>query len=61
MIGVANKMQYSQADEPTSKVHVYDAKLERWKEMIAATMPLARAFPSMSVQLGLIVAGCLIF
>ena len=49
------------ADEPTSKVHVYDTKLERWKEMIAATMPSARAFPSvMSVQLRLIVAGGLI-
>ena len=49
------------ADEPTNKVHVYDAKLERWKEMIAATMPSARAFPSvMSIHLGLIVAGGLI-
>ena len=49
------------ADEPINKVHVYDSKLERWKEMIAVIMPSARAFPSvMSVQLGLIVAGGLI-
>jgi N-acetylneuraminic acid mutarotase len=49
------------ADEPTNKVHMYDAKLERWKQMIAATMPSARAFPSvMSIRLGLVVAGGLI-
>ena len=41
--------------------YVYDAKLERWKQMIEATMPSARAFPSiMSVQLGLIVASGLV-
>ena len=27
------------ADEPINKVHVYDSKLERWKEMIAVIMP----------------------
>lgn len=49
------------ADEPANEVHVYDAKLERWKQMIEATMPSARAFPSvMSVQLGLIVASGLV-
>ena len=49
------------ADEPTNEVYMYDAKLERWKQMIAATMPSARAFPSVvSVQLGLMVAGGLI-
>ena len=42
-------------------MHVYDAKLERWKEMIVATTPSAKAFPGiMSVHLGLIVAGGLI-
>ena len=49
------------ASEPTNEVYMYDAKLERWKQMIAATMPSARAFPSIvSVRLGLIVAGGLI-
>ena len=49
------------AEEPTNEVYTYDAKVERWKQMIAATMPSARAFPSvMSVQLGLIVAGGLV-
>lgn len=49
------------ADEPTNEVHVYDANLERWKQMIETTMPSARAFPSVvSVQLGLIVAGGLV-
>lgn len=49
------------ADEPTNEVYMYDAKLERWKQMITATMPSARAFPSVvSVQLGLMVSGGLI-
>ena len=49
------------ADEPTNEVYMYDAKLERWKQMIAATMPSVRAFPSVvSIQLGLMVAGGLI-
>ena len=49
------------ADEPTNEVYTYDAKLERWKQMIAATMPSARAFPSVvSFYLGIIVAGGLI-
>ena len=49
------------ADVPTNEVHVYDAALERWKQIITAEMPSIRAFPSVvSLQLGLIVAGGLI-
>ena len=46
------------ADVPTNEVHKYDASLDRWKQMIAETIPTARAFPGvMSVPSGLIVAG----